>query len=272
MRYVRFLLVLPLWALLFAGCSSVKPSPTFTPPPPTATLEPTATPSPRPTFTPTIPPTLTPTPGPYEELDASRAFALTYKRADWERIEDTTADAELRHRHMDCTLRFSDMAGDAPMARQTSILGYSFLTFSGPGVETWVGPRIFGASISLPPIYMDIVSKTSLAQCKRAARQLLATLHLTQWAQGQCRPTFRLEPGDRIHTVDYVYLRSEPRWAEETRLKQVKPNLEMEVVGGPVCAPYKKGIYVYWQVRLPNDATAWVAEGDPQGPYIEPER
>jgi len=108
--------------------------------------------------------------------------------------------------------------------------------------------------------------------CEQAALGVLRSFHFRPDEQENCPYAMDspFQVGMKVRAVDYVYVRSEPRWAEETRLQQLPPGAEMTIIGGPVCAPYDKGVYVYWQVRLPNGAEVWIAEGDPQGPYIAP--
>lgn len=265
----KLYLFLFLLALALTGCSSATPAPTATA---TATVAFTSTPLPSltPTWTPspTMAPTATPTLGPYGEIEVSPSLALTYARAEWEEVPAEAAGGamiELRHQDFECSLRFYDLATEAMGAKPTQIGGFSFLVLQGPNVETWIGPQIPG----LEPMIVDISSASALGRCKQAARALLRTLRLSERQQQRCK-TGAFEKGMQVHTVDYVYLRSEPRWAEDTRLNQVPPNTKMEIIGGPTCAMYNKGVYVYWQVRLENGKEAWIAEGDAQGAYIQP--
>jgi hypothetical protein len=66
------------------------------------------------------------------------------------------------------------------------------------------------------------------------------------------------------------YLRTEPRWAEDTRIHLVGPaqKLTLQIIGGPVCAIYYQGEYSYWQVRLSSNEMGWMAEGDLKEYYL----
>ncbi len=273
------LFALTLFLFLLAGCGSPSPTPTLmatvspTPLPPTATPLPTATFTPSPTLTPTITPTATPTPGPYGEMPVSGSFSVTYKRADW---EASPQEGRLAHRAIEgCEMTFGLATGWPTQPQRTRLFGYAFDTLTlqaeGKTQRLYAGPQGL-YEWGLAPIVARITAPSAQFQaCHQAALSVLKTFHISPDQQEICpyaqESPFRV--GMRVRTVDYVYVRSEPRWAEETRLKQLQPGVEMEIIEGPVCAPYNKGVYVYWKVRLPNGDEVWIAEGDPQGAYIE---
>ncbi len=265
------------FVLVLAACGRSTPTPTEPPlPSPTATLLPTATPSPTPTATPTPTstptPTITPTPGPYATIEVSGSFSVTYKRADWE----AQGPVQLAHKTIErCEVVFGQASEWPAAPKRTRLFGYPFDTTTwraqGKTYRLYVGPQGL-YEWGLDPIIMRISAPSARFQaCQKAALTVLKTFHISEDQQKICpyaqESPFRV--GMRVRTIDTVYLRSEPRWAEETRLKLLKPGVEMKIIGGPICAPYPKGVYVYWQVRLPDGSTAWIAEGDPQGMYIE---
>lgn len=68
-----------------------------------------------------------------------------------------------------------------------------------------------------------------------------------------------LIPGDTalIASADLLNVRAEPSLSGE-RLTQIAPDTEFFVVGGPVCADD----YAWYEIRLDNTQTGWVAEAD----------
>ena len=262
------------WGLLLlflAACARPTPTPTPSPlptNPPTITPSPSPLPSPTVTPSPTASPTPTPTQGPYGEQPVSPNLALDYEREQWE------PDGEgLTHRSIpDCRVEFG-LASEWPAPpQQVQLFGYTFKTLQTQGKgeiwQTYVGPLLPQGEVA-PMIARLKASASTFNACQKAFMQMLRTLRLQEPVCPQAESS-ALQVGMQVHTVDYVYIRSEPRWAEDTRLKQLRPGVQMEIIGGPVCALYNKGIYVYWQARLPNGEEVWIAEGDPQGAYIEP--
>ena len=60
-------------------------------------------------------------------------------------------------------------------------------------------------------------------------------------------------------------IRQEPNLGA-TVVSQVLPDETFQIIGGPFC----EGGYLWWEVRLNNDITGWVAEGDLSTYYFEP--
>jgi hypothetical protein len=51
------------------------------------------------------------------------------------------------------------------------------------------------------------------------------------------------------------------------------PNTQVEVVGGPTCTRYLHGgVYLWWQIKLPDGSIGWSAEASAFGKFyfIEP--
>lgn len=75
--------------------------------------------------------------------------------------------------------------------------------------------------------------------------------------------------GDQAYILIGTYLRSEPRWSNETRIRILdKKDGPMKIIGRPVCGLYKNGEYVYRQVQLPNGEQGWMAEGNFTQTYL----
>ena len=51
-----------------------------------------------------------------------------------------------------------------------------------------------------------------------------------------------------------------------TRTTQLAEGVPFTIIGGPEC----NSVYTWWQIRMTDGTTGWVAEGDPDGYYIEP--
>lgn len=130
------------------------------------------------------------------------------------------------------------------------------------------------------------------AACRATQEEALSNLMLVSEAQGQVslapfqsptpRPALEgfscpntppaLRIGDYVSVVtDGLWLRSEPRAADNTRVRKFlhyAPNM-IRFIGGPVCEKY-----VYWQVQVvefgePGITTqGWLVEGDPQETYL----
>lgn len=89
-------------------------------------------------------------------------------------------------------------------------------------------------------------------------------------------PRPRVQVGDsaRIAFTDgsNVRIRSTPEVAENI-LIYLTAGTEIEIIGGPVCAPRpdRTDAFVFWEVFIPSEnLTGWVAEGDSIEYYIEP--
>jgi len=70
----------------------------------------------------------------------------------------------------------------------------------------------------------------------------------------------RLNLGDTARVTTHLHLRTEAGIGNQLILTNL-PGTELTIIGGPVCAPYHRGAYLWWQVSLPNDQTGWSAEG-----------
>ena len=76
----------------------------------------------------------------------------------------------------------------------------------------------------------------------------------------------------RFATVTtYLNLRSSPG-IQRNALQVVPPNTQVEVIGNPTCVPHGGLAYIWWQVRLPDGAIGWLAEGSITGKFyfLEP--
>jgi hypothetical protein len=54
-------------------------------------------------------------------------------------------------------------------------------------------------------------------------------------------------------------LRSDPS-IDATILQTNPTGTEVEIIGGPVCAPVDERAYLWWQIRLSSGAEGWSAE------------
>ncbi|HLO33256.1 MAG TPA: SH3 domain-containing protein [Anaerolineales bacterium] len=52
------------------------------------------------------------------------------------------------------------------------------------------------------------------------------------------------------------------------------PGTQVEIIAGPECVPYAAGVYLWWQVRLPDGRLGWSAESSVHGTFyfMEPVR
>ena len=69
-----------------------------------------------------------------------------------------------------------------------------------------------------------------------------------------------LIPGESATVTHYLYLRSSPGIANNW-IQIMKPNTQVEVIGDPTCVLQGSGAYIWWQVKLPDGTTGWLAEG-----------
>jgi hypothetical protein len=89
-------------------------------------------------------------------------------------------------------------------------------------------------------------------------------------------PETRLKVGDRARVTETedpsVNLRRDPVVAKDNVLKLLSDGTELEIIGGPVCAPIPgtQAAFVFWQISIPGDPLqGWVAEGNAKGYFIE---
>lgn len=266
-QFFVFVLVLLTTSLACKTLSSAPiPFMVGTPTPePTPTVSPTATPRPKPTLTKTLTPTVTATESPIAEFQFGEIVALDFLRTDWQQDASVLTHQRLRG----CTV-IAPGGGDFPgQLPTTTIAGFTWLT-SNNAYLLKIGDQIVGE------IKVDYGEKKT--DCRKAAEDLLKTIHTADaYAQaGICAgaPKQRLKVGDLATVLTSSYLRTEPHWAEETRIRLVSPTekLILEIIAGPVCAIYNKGEYSYWQVQLPSDKKGWMAEGDLNEYYLAPKK
>lgn len=274
---VIFLLLTPLEA-----CANSKEAPAAASPLPTLPSWPTITSSPTtvspdsfPPPTPTVLPTATPTPSPFQEIQSGE-LAFTYDTREWKRVS-TPLDAyspTLEHRQIeDCRIQlgYASDTHESPEQVLVNGLPYRFwprwgLTQQGNLVSVLYGPLVNGVH----PLGLRIESPILNPEpCVKAAAQVIANTHLANPVCPQAKKS-SLHPSMTVYTTTEVVLRSAPRWSQETRIKVLRPGVKMRIVGGPICAIYNKGIYVYWQVDLAGGSKGWIAEGDNQEHYIKP--
>jgi hypothetical protein len=61
-----------------------------------------------------------------------------------------------------------------------------------------------------------------------------------------------------------LHMRASP--GIENNLIRTNPaGVVLEVIGGPVCGPYNGSAYQWWEVRAPDGASGWSAEGSTGG-------
>jgi carboxyl-terminal processing protease len=69
-----------------------------------------------------------------------------------------------------------------------------------------------------------------------------------------------LTSGKSATVIKYLYLRSSPGIGNNW-LQTINPNTQVEVMGNPTCVLHGNGAYIWWQVKLPDGAVGWLAEG-----------
>ncbi|MDP2778414.1 MAG: hypothetical protein Q8O48_12310, partial [Anaerolineales bacterium] len=69
-----------------------------------------------------------------------------------------------------------------------------------------------------------------------------------------------LTSGKSATVINYLYLRSSPGIGNNW-LQTMQPNTQVEVMGNPTCVLHGDGAYIWWQVKLPDGAIGWLAEG-----------
>jgi len=92
-------------------------------------------------------------------------------------------------------------------------------------------------------------------------------------ASGDCAAAIpsRLSVGMKARVISNLNFRSSP--GIENNLLRVNPvGTQLEVISGPVCTPFGKGAYLWWEVRSADGATGWSAEGTLEGKsyFLEP--
>ncbi len=81
----------------------------------------------------------------------------------------------------------------------------------------------------------------------------------------------RLKVGDNARITTNLNLREEPGIGK--KLVRTNPTTtQLQIIGGPVCTPYKGSAYLWWNVQLPDGVTGWSAEGSATGKFyfLEP--
>lgn len=80
-----------------------------------------------------------------------------------------------------------------------------------------------------------------------------------------------LVTGQFINVTTDLNLRSSPG-IKGNWLQVVPANTQVEVIGNPTCIPHGGGAYIWWQVKLPDGTTGWLAEGSLMGKFyfVEP--
>lgn len=273
---MRLLLLVGVLAILLSSCRPPQvPSPASTPTlasatptaPPTRTASPTATS----TQTPTV--TFTPTPlGPVGEfwITVGPQIVVYYERTEWEEqtVPENDLIAFLVHRSLpNCQIMRLPPMGMMEMDYTTTIGDFTWSVMGDNYFPT------FYLHSGTYPRYRGGVRIEGNTACFRAAMRLLAKIQSgKEYAQaGQCElaPPPKLKVGDQADILVGTYLRSEPRWSNETRIRILnKQDGPVTIIGGPVCGLYKNGEYVYWQVQLPNGEQGWMAEGDFTQTYL----
>lgn len=76
----------------------------------------------------------------------------------------------------------------------------------------------------------------------------------------------RLQSGTNATILRRLNFRSSPG-IQDNWLRTNIPGTQVEVVGGPECVPHAVGAYVWWQIRLPDGAVGWSAEGSIHGTF-----
>lgn len=198
-----------------------------------------------------------------DEFQFGEIVSLDYSPTDWKH----QGDALIHQSLLSCAV-VAQSGTDALSGQSsgTTIGGFTWLVMGDAYALTVGNDQILGSVVA------DY--GTEKAKCREAIEALLETVHATSvYAQkGECRyaPKQRLKVGNTTIASAGSYLRTSPRWADSTRIRQVKPaeKLTIEIVGGPVCAIYDQGEYSYWQVELSSGEKGWLAEGDTKEYYL----
>ena len=154
---------------------------------------------------------------------------------------------------------------------------------------------VYGSSLSgQSASFLNLIGYNR-STCRAAQEEILANLMSRREATGELSylpvlsptprpaldgfscpdtPLARLRTGDQVSVVtDGLWLRSEPRVDESTKIRQYlrNPPVMIHVIDGPVCDKY-----VYWQVEVSTfgegseSIQGWLAEGDLEEYYIVP--
>ncbi len=188
----------------------------------------------------------------------------------WEVLYASPHGARLQHRAIPgCEVIFAQPAQWPTSAvHHARVAGYPVQFYRGKAEDGrwWVLYQGWG------DVVVRVLAPASrFPACDAAFATLMTSLHLNDDAARACvaQDALPLRVGARVRSLTHVYLRSEPRWAEATRRATLPPNYPMTITGPPTCAPYPKGLYVYWPVRLDDGREGWVAQGDTEALFIE---
>jgi hypothetical protein len=76
----------------------------------------------------------------------------------------------------------------------------------------------------------------------------------------------RLQAGTSATILRRLNFRSSPGIHDNWLLTNL-PGTRVEVIGGPECIPQFRGVYVWWQIKLPNGQVGWSAEAPQYGSF-----
>lgn len=77
----------------------------------------------------------------------------------------------------------------------------------------------------------------------------------------------RLQVGMKARIVRYLNFRSSPGTLNNWILTNA-PGTQVEIIGGPACTRYRGGgVYLWWQIKLPNGLIGWSAEASAFGKF-----
>lgn len=76
----------------------------------------------------------------------------------------------------------------------------------------------------------------------------------------------RLEPGAKARVVSNLNMRSEAG-INSSLIRTNAAGTVLEITAGPVCEPINGAAYLWWQVRAPDGAEGWSAEGSATGNF-----
>jgi hypothetical protein len=77
----------------------------------------------------------------------------------------------------------------------------------------------------------------------------------------------QLQAGMQATIVRYLNFRSSPGFLDNWILTNA-PGTQVEILGGPECTRYEGGgLYLWWQIRLPDGQIGWSAEASASGAF-----
>jgi hypothetical protein len=82
----------------------------------------------------------------------------------------------------------------------------------------------------------------------------------------------RLKVGMTARVTTNLHFRSSAGIAAGNLVHSNLSGTKLEIIGGPVCVPYNGRAYLWWNVKQPDGATGWSAEGSLTGKFyfLEP--